>query len=215
MTKSRGLRVSKGTRPVWVNMLQGLCLCQCGCGEPVDLKPEHYPNPPRFRHGHNPTRARRKPRPKRVPCQCGCGELTSPGKRFVTGHNSAGRRLSPEGRAKIQASKLGTLNPRFGKRPGNYVGRIYHIAGYVLIWIPGHPFASNGRVFEHRLIVEQHLRETNPDSECLIRLDGHLYLRPEIQVHHIDGVKDNNSIDNLVPLTASEHTRLHHAQRRR
>jgi hypothetical protein len=48
-------------------------------------------------------------------------------------------------------------------------------------------------------------------------LAGHntrvLYLRPDIQIHHIDGVKDHNKVSNLQPMTAAEHTRWHQQHR--
>lgn len=47
---------------------------------------------------------------------------------------------------------------------------------------------------EHRYIMQKHLGRK-------LRADEH--------VHHIDGVKDNNALENLVVLTKSEHHRLH------
>jgi hypothetical protein len=67
-------------------------------------------------------------------------------------------------------------------------------------------------VLEHRLMVEIHLRNAKPDSEYLMRLGNQLYLRPEIVVHHINGVKDDNDLANLAAMTVGEHARLHHAQ---
>jgi hypothetical protein len=87
----------------------------------------------------------------------------------------------------------------------------YH--GYVKVDARDHPFSDrDGYVLEHRLVAEEHLRDTNPSSPYLMQLGYKLYLRPEIVVHHIDGVKDNNDRSNLLPLTNSEHTALHHAQ---
>lgn len=101
----------------------------------------------------------------------------------------------------------------FGKRAPNFKGRIYHGDGYVLIWAPEHPFASNGRVFEHRLVVEQHLRERDPSSPFLVKLGGRMYLRPGIDVHHLDEVKDHNAIGNLLPLGRADHAILHYEER--
>lgn len=211
MTKSRGLRVSKGTRPRWVAENQGRHLCGCGCGETIVLRDEHYPTVPRFRHGHNPTRTAAPP--PRTPCECGCGVLATPGRRFISGHNALGRRWSTEARERYAAKRRGALNPMFGKRAPNYKGRIYHTDGYVLIWAPEHPFASNGRVMEHRLVFERHLRETEPDSPFLVRLGDQLYLRREIEVHHDDEVRDRNVLSNLVPMTKAAHAALHQARR--
>lgn len=85
--------------------------------------------------------------------------------------------------------------------------------GYIKVDARDHPFSDrDGYVYEHRLVVEEALRDEDPDSPHLIRLGNKLYLRPETVVHHVDGTKDNNDRSNLLPLTNSEHTALHHAQ---
>lgn len=91
----------------------------------------------------------------------------------------------------------------------------YEHLGYIYRDAPGHPYAnSRGYVFEHRLIMEAHLRATQPDSPYLIQLGDQLYLRPEVTVHHRNSVATDNRIENLQPLTNGEHIALHHEQRR-
>lgn len=78
--------------------------------------------------------------------------------------------------------------------------------GYRLVRSLDHPFKnSSGFVFEHRLIAEKYLlNETNS-----VEISGNLYLKPELEVHHIDENKLNNQPENLLVLTKSEHIKLH------
>ena len=73
--------------------------------------------------------------------------------------------------------------------------------GYRYIMAPDHPCKNtNGRVAEHRLIMENHIGR---------------YLEPCEVVHHIDNDRLNNNIENLLLLPGtSEHTKLHNAARR-
>lgn len=71
-----------------------------------------------------------------------------------------------------------------GPRNGQWRGGIQiDDDGYVLVWMPTHPFANNaGTVRQHRLVMELKL--------------GRYLTRKEV-VHHKDGNKKNNRIDNL------------------
>lgn len=71
--------------------------------------------------------------------------------------------------------------------------------GYTLVKVHGHPVAtrSGGYMFKHRYVMEQHL--------------GRL-LTTEETVHHKDGNKQNNHIDNLELLSNTEHVTLHNKQ---
>lgn len=83
--------------------------------------------------------------------------------------------------------------------------------GYVLIHAPDHPYAgkSSRKVMEHRLVVEAHLRVTEPDSPFLVEINGVKYLRRDVEVHHRNEVKGDNRIENLHPMTKAEHARHH------
>lgn len=78
--------------------------------------------------------------------------------------------------------------------------------GYKLIRSLDHPFAnSDGFVFEHRLVAEKYLLN---DANS-IEINGIKYLKPSYVVHHKDGCKTNNDVDNLEVMLKSEHTRTH------
>lgn len=76
-----------------------------------------------------------------------------------------------------------------GQPAHNYKGRTRHAAGYNVFCEP-----KGKRQLEHRLIVEQFL--------------GRKLRRNEI-IHHINGVKTDNRIENLRLMTQSEHLKLH------
>lgn len=221
MTKSRGLRIRRGTRIEWLAENEGKHLCRCGCGDVIPLRTEHYGKVPAYRHGHNsrvnPPNPKLSPRPSQ-PCGCGCGVETSPGMRYLVGHNGRGKKRSPETLAKLRAARrFGPDHPLWGKRAATYKGRVI-LSGYVGIFVDDHPFITHksrtgGYVLEHRLVMERHLRETDPTSPHLTTVDGCLYLRPGSEVHHRNQVKTDNRVENLQVLTRAEHAGLHMTER--
>ena len=83
-----------------------------------------------------------------------------------------------------------------GKNSGNFNGyKTKTKEGYIRCYRPEHPYAnSRGYVNEHRLIVEEHLG---------------VILSKEFAVHHINGKKDDNRIENLAVMTVGAHSALH------
>lgn len=109
------------------------------------------------------------------------------------------RSIKYSGEGNHQYGLKGELNASFKGE------RVLH-CGYYWVHMPEHPFAvQNGRVREHRVIAEKYLLT----EENSVMIDGKRYLSPEYDVHHIDGNKLNNSPDNLMVLTRSEHSKLH------
>ena len=104
----------------------------------------------------------------------------------------------------------GEANHQYGLRGDKNAswkgGRKISSYGYVLIWKPDHPFANgDGNIFEHRLVAEKYLL----DDENSVVIDGIRYLSPEYDVHHKNENKTDNTVDNLVVMTKSEHMSLH------
>lgn len=92
-------------------------------------------------------------------------------------------------------------------------GQSGHADGYLYLLVSGHPFAKTGSyVFEHRLVMEQWMREAAPNHKFLVDVDGLKYLSPDIEVHHIDENKRNNRRKNLLACTSSAHRVIHHGK---
>jgi len=81
---------------------------------------------------------------------------------------------------------------------------------YIHCIAPNHPFGKKGNiVFEHRLVMEQWLGEHDPNHPALVEINGKKYIKRQWVVHHINGKKDDNRIENLKIMTNREHRALH------
>lgn len=81
-----------------------------------------------------------------------------------------------------------TANPRWkgGRRLAN---------GYVYLLLPSHPNSNSaGYVGEHISVMSEHLRRP---------------IAPHEVVHHINGIRDDNRIENLIVMTRKAHTHHH------
>ncbi len=100
-----------------------------------------------------------------------------------------GRKQRPEDVQKRVAKISGPNNYRWSG------GRKKHSGGYVLVYAPDHPYGDKGGfVLEHRLVVEQHIGRTLDPSEI---------------VHHKNGNKEDNRIENLAITNRSAHAAYH------
>jgi hypothetical protein len=67
--------------------------------------------------------------------------------------------------------------------------------GYIEVYMPNHPNANvRNCVYEHQLVMENHIGR---------------YIKEGEVVHHIDGNKTNNKIENLMLMTKNDHIHLH------
>lgn len=112
----------------------------------------------------------------------------------------------------MQTSLIGANNPNYGNRGllnpiSNKDGRMIK-NGYVWIKVEQHPFSTEGGwVREHRVIAENNLELKDENS---VIVNGKRYLSPDYDVHHINMDKKDNTPENLMILTRSEHKSLHH-----
>lgn len=94
-------------------------------------------------------------------------------------------------------------------------GVVAHSGGYRMQWVgSSHPFAVGGYILQHRKVMEDHLRETDPSSPFLVRLGDQVYLSRDFDVHHRDENKANNALDNLECLAPGAHRALHAEKRK-
>lgn len=101
-----------------------------------------------------------------------------------------------KGLKRSQTTRILMAINQFGDKGNNWRGgKTITSGGYVLIHNRAHPFAVNNYIFEHRIVMEKHLKR---------------YLHPTEIVHHINGIVDDNRIENLVLCRSkAEHRRLH------
>ncbi len=66
--------------------------------------------------------------------------------------------------------------------------------GYIERYVPEHPNARRGWFMEHRLVMEEYL--------------GHFISRHDV-VHHMNEIKTDNRIENLLLCSANEHSKIH------
>lgn len=134
------------------------------------------------------------------------------------GDANRGKKHSEESRRKMSESRKGRKSPMLGKKHSKETllklskshkglftreknpmwkgGRIERVTGYKGILSPTHPNKDHmGYVLEHRLVMEKHIGR---------------YLKPEEVVHHINGIRDDNRIENLILFANDSKHKKHH-----
>jgi hypothetical protein len=89
-----------------------------------------------------------------------------------------------------------SLSPQYGENNFHWGGGRATRGDYILIYRPEHPHSTlRGYITEHRLVMEEHIGR---------------FLDPKEIVHHINGCKSDNRIENLMLFANnSDHTKYH------
>lgn len=120
-------------------------------------------------------------------CKCGCGEEFIPSKATMDRIKKG-----QDGAFKVGHHQKGKLNSRW------LGGRFVSVDGYVYILMPNHPNALakgyTGYVAEHRLVMSEHIGRPLSTHEI---------------VHHKNGIRSDNRIENLEIEDRASHAHLH------
>lgn len=130
-----------------------------------------------------------------------------PEARIATGQRFKGYKHTLEARMKMSQSHKGQTPSTKGKenkkiQGANHYnwrgGRIKQSSGYIWQYVKNHPCTKDKKrkyILEHRLVMEKHLKR---------------HLTEEERIHHINGIKSDNSINNLMLFPSeSAHQKFH------
>ncbi len=106
---------------------------------------------------------------------------------------------TPKEKEKMSKAHKGIAD---GNKNPHWKGGIVKSGGYVFIYSPNHPFKdSNNRVKRANLVMEKFLGR---------------FLKPNDRIHHINEIKNDDRIENLMIFhNESEHSMYHNKKRKR
>lgn len=157
-------------------------VCQCGCGQEIPSKPYHKYVVPKYIYGHHLKNSR-------AALKRAQDTRRPPRLLCACGCGQLATLLGRKQRKYVRghSSKLMPKGPAHPK----FTGKHTYPNGYIEIWVAGRGFVK-----EHRYIWEQ---ANGP-------------LAPNQHVHHINGNPSDNRLENLIAMTRSEHSCLHHPE---
>lgn len=114
---------------------------------------------------------------------------------YKIGNALRGKPKSPDHIENARKAHIGMKHPSMqGKKHPHWKGGVEITHGYRWIMCKEHPKNNKGKVVEHRLIMEKHLGRILESSEI---------------VHHINGNKLDNRIENLEIVDRAQHMNMH------
>ncbi len=109
------------------------------------------------------------------------------------------------GEGNHQYGLKGRLNSSF---KGDEISKRNNNLIEIRVYDPTHPYCDkDGRVLKHRLIVEENYKIF--DKKYFEVIDNRVVLKKQSQVHHLNEDHNDNRIENLIPVTRSEHRMIH------
>lgn len=104
-----------------------------------------------------------------------------------------------KGKPLSEKRKQALIGKHSGSKHWNWKGgRLQNKDGYVSVYCPIHKFADkHGYIREHRLVMEKHLNRL---------------LKPSEVVHHINKIRNDNKIENLMLFKNKSEHRRHHSK---
>lgn len=164
----------------------------------IKTRDTNYENSLLYKHGLTESEFKRKLEKEYLIDKVSINKL---GLKYNVSHVIIKRYLDKFGIPTRSHKKANKINNSGKNNPNWNGGKRSHSEGYIQILKKGHPQADGcGYVYEHRLVMEKHLGR---------------YLHSEEHIHHINGIKTDNRLENLMVLSPSEHMKLHHEQRKK